>query len=300
MIGGALASAMFLASAPPLTEELPLAAPSSTPAATTTIQPIAEPAGPPTTVPPPPSAQLPSASAETATGSPTASPDDIVVTARPHNVPGDPLRQVNAESFAITQSVDKAFVGPVSLAYKHALPAPVRSGLRNFLNNLHEPVVAVNFLLQLRPGKAVETAGRFAINSTIGAAGVFDLAKRRPFNLRHRPNGFADTMGFYGVKPGAFLFLPLIGATTVRDLIGGTLDGFVLPLAVGRPFNRLAFTGPTGVIRGLDRRVEFDEKLQTLRASANPYAAARAFYLQRRQAEIDELRGGPSRQTPPS
>lgn len=295
MIGGALASAMYLASAPLATEEPPLAAPQSPPAATATAtnQPMMEASGL-TTMPPPPSAEVP-ASVETSASSPVASSDDIVVTARPRNAPGDPLQRVNAESFAITQSVDKAFVGPVSLAYKHALPAPVRSGLRNFLNNLHEPVVALNFLLQLRPGKAVETAGRFAINSTIGGAGVFDLAKRRPFNLRRRPNGFADTMGFYGVKPGAFLFLPLIGATTVRDLIGGMLDGVVLPLTVGRPFNRLAFTGPTGVIRGLDRRAEFDEKLQTLRSSADPYAAARAFYLQRRQAEIDELRGRHSR-----
>jgi len=85
------------------------------------------------------------------------------------------------------------------------------------------------------------------------------------------------------------MFLPLIGATTLRDLVGGTLDGIVLPYAVGKPFNRLIYTGPTGILRGLDRRVEFDAKLQALREQSDPYAAARAFYLERRQAEIDGL-----------
>jgi phospholipid-binding lipoprotein MlaA len=218
--------------------------------------------------------------------------NDIIVTARPRAAPGDPLQNVNAKSFAATQAVDKAFVGPVALAYKNALPAPVRSGLRNFLYNLKEPDVFLNYLLQLKPGKAGETLGRFVINSTIGAAGLFDVAKRRPFNLPRRPNGFADSLGYYGVKPGPFLFLPIIGPTTVRDLVGGGLDRLVLPLSVGRPFNQLIFTVPVGVVSTLDHRAEFDEQLHKLHdGSTDPYAASREFYLRRRQAEIDQLHG---------
>ena len=304
MIGGVLIPAILLASAPLADDEPPTAPPSSVsstaasePQGTTPVMPVVVgTSGEPRQAP----AAVPGPASQTTAANSTPEASDIVVTARPRSVRGDPLQQVNAQSFAVTQAVDGAIVGPVSLAYENALPAPVRSGLRNFLNNLHEPVVALNFLLQLKPGKAAETAGRFAINSTVGAVGVLDIAKRRPFNLARRPNGFADTFGYYGIAPGPFLFLPLIGATTVRDLIGGTLDGSVLPLAIGRPFNRAIYTIPTGVVRGLDRRAEFDEKLQTLRESADPYAAARVFYLQRRQAEIDRLRGRHDRAVPPA
>lgn len=218
-------------------------------------------------------------------------PGDIVVTAQRRSAPGDPLEKVNAKSFAVTQKVDDAFVAPVARAYERSVPGPVRSGLRNFLNNLHEPNVFLNFLLQLKPGKAAETLGRFAINSTIGGAGLFDVAKRRPFKLPRRANGFADSLGYYGVKPGPFLFLPLIGPTTLRDLVGGGLDGVVLPLSVGPPFNRVTYTVPTAVLREFDNRNQFDEQLTKLRETADPYAAAREFYFQRRQREIDDLRG---------
>jgi phospholipid-binding lipoprotein MlaA len=215
---------------------------------------------------------------------------DIVVTGRVRS-PTDPLEKANAKSYEVTQSVDKAFVGPVAIAYKKKLPGPIRSGLRNFLYNVREPNVFLNFLLQLKPGKAMETLGRFAINTTIGGAGLFDVAKRRPFKLPRRPNGFADSLGYYGVKPGPYLFLPLIGPTTVRDLVGGGLDRLVLPLSVGKPFNELVYTVPIGVLSTVDHRAEFDEQLHKLHdGTADPYEASRAFYLQRRQAEIDHLR----------
>lgn len=223
---------------------------------------------------------------------PGAGQNEIVVTAQQHAPPGDPLEKINAKSYEATQAVDRAVIGPVALAYEHAVPGPARSGLRNFLYNLHEPGVFLNFLLQLKPGKAAETLGRFAINTTIGGAGLFDIAKRRPFNLPRRPNGFADTFGFYGMKPGPFLFLPLIGPTALRDLVGIGLDRLLLPVSVGTPFNRLTYTVPTGVLSGLDHRAEFDEQLSHLRDdSADPYAASRKFYLEGRQAEIDALRG---------
>ncbi len=213
------------------------------------------------------------------------------MTGRRRTARGDPLEKVNAKSFEVTEAVDKAFFGPVAHAYAHILPKPVRKGLRNFLNNLDEPVAMLNFLLQLKPGKAVETLGRFAINSIIGVAGVFDVAKRRPFKLPRRSIGFADTLGYYGVKSGPFLFLPLIGPTTLRDFLGGGIDGFVLPSAFGKPFNRLSYTVPTTVLREIDSRNEFDEQLNEIRQTADPYAARRELYLQKRRAQIEELRG---------
>ncbi|WP_404710132.1 VacJ family lipoprotein [Sphingomonas sp. MMS24-J13] len=230
---------------------------------------------------------------------PAADDDIIVVEARPRS-PADPFVAANAQSFAVTQQVDKAFVGPVSIAYKTKIPEPIRNGIRNFLNNTREPVIFLNFLLQFKPGKAAETFGRFAINTTVGAAGLFDMAKRRPFKLPRRPNGFADTMGYYGVKPGPFLFLPLIGPTTVRDAIGGGLDRLVLPFAFGAPFTDFAYGASTGTLSGLEYRSSFDDQLRTIREeSRDPYRTRRELYLRKRQAEIDDLRGRPSEPAPP-
>ncbi|MEP2103566.1 MAG: VacJ family lipoprotein [Parasphingorhabdus sp.] len=217
--------------------------------------------------------------------------NEIVVTARPRPPKSDPLQGLNADTFSTIQNVDEAVVGPVALAYEDTVPGPVRSGLSNFLSNLGEPIVFLNYLLQLKPGKAIETLGRFTINSTIGIGGLVDVAKRPPFNLPKRQNGFANTLGYYGVEPGPFLFLPLIGPTTVRDLFGRVVDLSVLPVAVGKPFNQLVYTLPAGIITSLDFRAEQDEQLRALRESNDPYTATRELYLQQRQAEIDALRG---------
>lgn len=235
-------------------------------------------------------------------GLPRADTDqsEILVTARPRHVAGDPLQDVNARSFAATQAVDEAFIGPVSHQYERRLPRAVRDGLRNVLYNLREPSVFLSFLVQLKPGKAVETFVRFALNSTIGGGGLVDVAKRRPFKLPRRLNGFADTLGYYGVKPGPFMFLPLLGPTTLRDLVGDSLDRFLLPLAVGAPFNRPSYTVPAAVLTALDHRAEFDEELQQLRDTGDPYTASRDYYLQRRQAEIEALRGTRRRATSPT
>ena len=217
---------------------------------------------------------------------------DIVVTARENSAKIDPLRALNERSFEATEAVDKALVAPIARAYKKTAPKPFRDGVHNVLYNLREPVVFINFLLQHKIGKAVETVGRFGINTTIGLLGAFDIAKRKPFRLPRRGNGFADTLGFYGVPPGPFMFLPLVGPTTVRDLIGGSVDRLVLPIAAGRRVTQPAFVIPAAVLGVLDHRAEFDDTLHTLHDdAADPYANTRTFYLQRRQAEIDHLRG---------
>src|SRR3546814_10385251 len=108
-------------------------------------------------------------------------------------------------------------------------PKPIRDGLGNALRNLREPINFLNFLFQFKIGKAVETVGRFAINSTIGVAGIFDVAKKPPVNLPYRPNGFANTLGFYGVELGPHFFLPRLGPKTLRDTVGDAIDLLDLP-----------------------------------------------------------------------
>lgn len=247
-----------------------------------------------TSFPPAPANPAPAISASPnpapADPAPADDPKAIVVTAQP-GARQDPLAAVNVQTYKAVQAVDSAVVLPVALGYKHVLPNGVRTGLRNILLNLTEPVVFVNYLLQLQPKRAAQVVGRFAINSTIGLAGVIDVAKKKPFHLPHHTNGFAYTLGYYGVPSGPYLFLPLIGPTTLRDMFGRVVDQALVPTVVGSPFTGLTYALPTGMVSALDFRVEADTALTKLTRADNPYAATRADYLARRKRDIAALRG---------
>lgn len=226
------------------------------------------------------------------TGEPaTEAENEIVVEGEYGPVDADPIGAFNETSYRLTQNLDQTFVEPVAYAYRDGLPDPLRDGLGNVVRNLREPANFLNFLLQLKVGKAFETLGRFAINSTLGLGGLIDVAEKPGIGLPYRRNGFANTLGYYGVDSGAYLYLPIAGATSVRDLFGDTLDQFVLPVAVGRPFNTPAYAAPYFVISNLDTRLEVDAELERIGETVDPYAARRDTYLYRREREIALLRG---------
>jgi phospholipid-binding lipoprotein MlaA len=204
----------------------------------------------------------------------------------------DPVEAINEESYRVTQAVDAALVEPVANAYRDSLPEPIRDGLGNVVRNLGEPSNALNFLLQGKVGKAFGALGRLAINSTVGVGGLFDVAGKKA-GLPYRRNGFANTLGFYGVGPGPYLYLPVTGATSVRDLAGSTLDQLLLPVAVGDPFNRIEYAATYFVINGLDQRLAFDEEIASIRNSDDPYRLRRETYLAQRRRDIAELKGEP-------
>ncbi|WP_017664482.1 VacJ family lipoprotein [Porphyrobacter sp. AAP82] len=217
---------------------------------------------------------------------------EIVVEGEVGPPKSDPAEAINEESYRVTQAVDAAVVEPVANAYRDALPDPVRDGLGNVVRNLGEPSVALNFLLQGKVGKAAETLGRLAINSTLGVGGLFDVAEKRA-GLPYRRNGFANTMGFYGIGSGPYLYLPVTGATSLRDLVGSTLDQALLPVAVGDPFNRIEYAATYFLINGLDQRLAFDEEIASIRASDDPYRLRRETYLAQRRRDIAQLKGAP-------
>lgn len=232
-----------------------------------------------------------------------APPVPVVIVTPPRNsaaksvptrwhAPGDPLERFNRNMFVFQQTLDRAFIRPAAMGYKHVVPRPIRSGVRNFFGNLGEPVVFLNFVLQGKPRSAARTVVRFILNSTIGIGGLVDAAKGKAFGLPHQSNGFGDTLGFYGVKPGPYLFLPLLGPSDLRDFLGGQVDGLVLPVAVGSPFDRLEYAVPKAIITGLDERAELDGELHALLDDAlDPYATMRSVYLQDRAGEIAALKG---------
>jgi phospholipid-binding lipoprotein MlaA len=208
----------------------------------------------------------------------------------PRHYPGDPLEGFNRRMFKIQLGLDKSIYRPLAMGYQHVVPKPARAGLRNFLRNLSEPVVFLNDLLQLKPGRAARTLARFAINSTIGVGGLLDVAASKRVNLRHRNNGFGNTLAYYGVHSGPYLFMPLIGPTTLRDFLGGPVDAAALPIVVGKPFDNWRYGVSSTVVTGLDVRAESDAELRALLAGAvDRYATLRSVWLQNRAAEVSAL-----------
>jgi len=213
----------------------------------------------------------------------------IVVSGKPKS---DPAMEINLQTYKAVQAVDSALIKPVAMAYKAALPSPARQGVHNVLTNLTEPVVFINFLLQGKVGKALVVLGRFAVNTTFGIGGLMDVAAKKPFKLPYRKNNFADTLGFYGVGPGPYLFVPLVGPTTVRDLFGLIVDKAVVPFSFGGPFKTRYYALGNGALSSLDYRVRYDDMITEQQQSADPYAAARKQYLDMRKEEIAELHTG--------
>ena len=217
--------------------------------------------------------------------------DVIVVEGRLGPPPGDPMIELNETVLKVSLALDTAFVEPIADSYRDDVPSPLRKALRNFFRNLTEPVNFINFLLQGKPKSAIETFGRFAINSTLGVGGLVDWAGNDNFDMPYQRNGFANTMGYYGIGPGPFLVLPLVGATTLRDALGGGLDQLVLPTAIGKPFNTLYYAIPAYSVNSLEFRIEFDDELEEVKGAAVPYDLLKQYYLERREREINALKG---------
>ena len=263
------------------------------PAQTVAPAPPAEVAAPAALPPAPVDTASPSVAAPTVTAPVVPVPratSEIVVSGQHKMEKIDPVEGVNKVTFQAMEGVDKALVGPIMHGYRDGVPGPIRAGLHNFFFNLTEPVNALNHVLQLHPGKALQTVARFGINSTVGIGGLLDVAKKKPFNIHYRPNGFGNTFGYWGIGPGPFLFLPLVGPTSVRDLIGSLLDQAALPLVV-KPLKNYYYVTAAGVITELDYRVDIDAGVERVRKTSNVYASYRQAYFRSRYEEIEGLHG---------
>ena len=201
--------------------------------------------------------------------------------------PGDPWERLNRKGYAINHVIDTLVVRPLALFTRGLTPGPLGRAVHHALVNLSEPVVIINDILQLRFKRAAASTGRFALNSTVGLAGMVDVANRA--HLPHHDNTFGDTLGRYGVKSGPYLYLPLVGPSTVRDLFGAGIDSVSNPIFFLQfPYSNTATLG-VGLLTGLDARAEAEPDLKTLLdGAADPYATLRSTYLQSRQGDIDQ------------
>lgn len=198
----------------------------------------------------------------------------------------DPLESTNRKIFAFNQKVDRHVILPVARAYNRALPQPARDSIHDFFRNLDGPVIFANDTLQARFKDAGQTLARFALNSTIGIAGFVDIAGR--WGIPYHEDDFGVTLGVWGLGPGPYLVLPVLGPSDPRDLVGRVADGYADPwthTASDQGYVWVTFL--SAMIDGIDLRARNIKTLADLeRTSLDYYAAIRALYLQRRAALI--------------
>lgn len=139
----------------------------------------------------------------------------------------DPLEPINRGSYRVHKVVDGALLKPLASAYDQT-PLVFRTAMGNVYDNLGEPANMVNNALQKNGDGAGSSLARFGINSTFGLAGLFDAAAH--IGLKRQPADFGQTLRGYGAENSAYLFLPLLGPTTVADGVGTGVDAFMSPV----------------------------------------------------------------------
>ncbi len=198
----------------------------------------------------------------------------------------DPWEKFNEKMFEVNRRLDRYVLKPVAKAYNFITPDEIQIMISNGFDNISFPPRFVNSVLQGKFKGAAREIARFLINSTAGVGGLFDPAKD-VFGLVKSREDFGQTLGFYGVKPGPFLIVPLMEPMTVRDGVGKAVDAAMDPLAYYLPFiwDRLGMKiGDTINERSLnlDLFQGFEESVIDL------YSAVRHGYLQRREKLIRE------------
>jgi phospholipid-binding lipoprotein MlaA len=133
----------------------------------------------------------------------------------------DPWERLNRFTYRFNARFDEAIFLPVADTYRR-LPGVVRSGVHNFFANLSEVVSTVNYAAQLRPAPGLRSIGRFLMNSTLGLGGLFDVATAA--HIPAAPTGFGQTLSRWGVQPGPYFVMPLLGPSTLRDGSGWVVD----------------------------------------------------------------------------
>lgn len=134
----------------------------------------------------------------------------------------DPIEGFNRAIYGFNKSADRIVLKPVSKAYNYTVPKPAKNSIGNFFSNLAEPLNIVNNALQGKGYKALDSTYRFVINSTIGFAGLFDVAQH--YNIEPAKEDLGQTLASWGVKPGPYIMLPFLGPTNLRDGLGRAVE----------------------------------------------------------------------------
>src|SRR6476659_5157928 len=217
----------------------------------------------------------------------------------------DPFEKMNRSTFERNMRFNHSVIYPSAKTYHNVVPEPVRNSIDNFVSNLDEPFVFANDVLQLRLEAAATTVGRFAINSTVGVGGLFDVATKQ--KLQQQSGDFGQTLYVWGMRNSPYLVLPVIGPTNVRDLFGTTVElaaaipafataipalatatptGSLLPTHMATAANNLSVAG--SVASPFTKLDQADQMAELEDSSIDFYSMLRSVVNQKRQAELDE------------
>ncbi len=190
---------------------------------------------------------------------------------------GDPWEGANRDLYAVHDSIDRAVLEPVAKGYRAVTNRPIRTGVSNFLRNLRSPVVFANDVLQGEPRRAGATVARFGVNTTVGLLGVLDPAES--LGLERHDEDFGQTLAVWGVPSGPYVFVPLLGPTTVRDGLGGIVDIAFQPLTWAEFEGDDAVRATRIGLTAVSVREELIEPIEDTRASSlDPYITYKVTY----------------------
>ncbi|HML27740.1 MAG TPA: VacJ family lipoprotein [Hyphomicrobium sp.] len=203
----------------------------------------------------------------------------------------DPNESFNRQMFESSQDFNHNVLYPAAHTYNNNVPESVRDRIDAFTTNLSEPMTFANNVLQLRPEAAATTLGRFALNSTFGLGGLFDVAAEQ--GMKHQSGDFGQTMYVWGYRDSSYVYLPVLGPTTVRDAIGSGVElaaslpaGALIPTKYATLASRVDLAGTvTSPLSNLSKA----EDMKTLEESSiDFYSMLRSVSQQKRQADLDE------------
>jgi len=204
------------------------------------------------------------------------------------NNPKDPFEGFNRAMFAVNEGVD-VVLKPVAQGYDYVAPQPVKTGIGNFFGNIYDVWTAFNNFLQGKGGDGLSDVGRVLVNTTIGIAGVFDVASE--MGLEKHAEDFGQTLGKWGVDDGPYFYWPIIGPRTTRDTFAWVVDSYADPVwYVDDVSVRNSLVG----VRFIDLRASFlpTDKIVD-QAAFDKYSYIRDAYLQHRRSEINDGKSMP-------
>jgi phospholipid-binding lipoprotein MlaA len=200
----------------------------------------------------------------------------------PNANPRDPLEPFNRGVFKFNDAVDTAVLKPVATAYQDITPALVRQGIGNFFGNLKDAWSFVNNALQLKGQAAADSLTRFGVNTFIGLGGILDVATK--MDIEKHTKDFGHTLGYWGVAPGPYLVLPLLGPSTLRDTVALPVD---LKGDIVANISHVPTRNTVTAVRAVDDRAALLIASTMLEEAAlDPYAFIRDAFLQRRRSVI--------------
>jgi len=200
--------------------------------------------------------------------------------------PGDPWEGFNRKIFWFNDKLDIYILRPVAVAWDFVLPDLVQTGIRNVFQNARFPIIFLNDMLQAKPVQMGEDLGRFVVNTTVGIGGLWDPAKR--IGLTGNNEDFGQTLGYWGVPPGPYLVLPILGASNPRDTVGLAADTATMVHPYFLVWYISAALTTTNLI---NTRARYIEEVDENRASAlDFYAFQRNAYMALRENLVNDYK----------